>query len=164
MSSVDRLAGIAYVVVVDTSSLTLGNTKSCGCLQKEIARDFCKSRTKYSINEAAARQLYGNSKTDAFNRKLVWDLSYDSWHSIVIFPCFYCNAAPIARGNERRGGHILANGLDRVDNTKGYQEDNIVSCCEPCNRSKMDGTLEDYLVRCFNVAEKFAYLRPYMQG
>ena len=29
------------------------------------------------------------------------------------------------------------NGIDRVDNTKGYTKENSVSCCEMCNRIKL---------------------------
>jgi hypothetical protein len=34
---------------------------------------------------------------------------------------------------------VRANGLDRVDNARGYESGNVVPCCDPCNRMK--GTL-----------------------
>jgi len=44
-------------------------------------------------------------------------------------PCEYC-------GEEIEGLH-----LDRVNNKKGYEAGNIVSCCYPCNTSKRDKIL-----------------------
>jgi hypothetical protein len=30
----------------------------------------------------------------------------------------------------------LYNGIDRIDNARGYERDNIVPCCKFCNRAK----------------------------
>jgi hypothetical protein len=48
-------------------------------------------------------------------------------------PCYYC------------GDFIDTVGVDRVDSTKGYSKDNCVSCCEDCNRMKMDRPVDAWL-------------------
>ena len=41
------------------------------------------------------------------------------------------------RGRKRLSDHVLkCNGVDRVDNTKGYSVDNSVPCCKFCNTAK----------------------------
>jgi hypothetical protein len=47
----------------------------------------------------------------------------------------YCHYPP-------RGGF---NGIDRVDNSKGYILGNCVPCCSWCNRAKADGTLAKFM-------------------
>jgi hypothetical protein len=48
-------------------------------------------------------------------------------------------------GKKYYNGEYLYNGLDRVDNTKGYIISNIVSCCGQCNRAKGILSQEEFL-------------------
>ena len=47
-------------------------------------------------------------------------------------------------GKIRSGIPITYNGIDRIDSTKGYFNDNVVSCCKVCNRAKSNLSLEDF--------------------
>ena len=48
--------------------------------------------------------------------------------------------------SRRRGnGDYTYNGIDRVDNTRGYTLDNVVPCCFKCNRAKDTMTKEEFL-------------------
>lgn len=38
-----------------------------------------------------------------------------------------------------------ANGVDRVDSSRGYDKENIVPCCKICNRSKSDMSESDFI-------------------
>lgn len=51
-------------------------------------------------------------------------------------PCHYCGDVII----ENTGGAI-----DRIDNNKGYEIDNCVSCCKLCNRAKHTLTIDQFL-------------------
>jgi len=79
-----------------------------------------------------------NFKAEAFtNKHVIWNhyvkgakkrgihffLSKTQFQELIVQPCFYC------------GYHIMeeVNGIDRLDNQKGYIDDNVVSCCETCN-------------------------------
>lgn len=55
--------------------------------------------------------------------------------------CYYCEES------KRRG-------LDRVDNTKGYTEDNVVPCCEMCNWMKRDMTQKDFISKCWLIGQE----------
>lgn len=36
------------------------------------------------------------------------------------------------------------NGIDRVDNNKGYEIENVVTCCTDCNKKKLKKTQEEF--------------------
>jgi len=71
------------------------------------------------------RRRLSRYKFKAKLRGYSWEIS-DS-HALALFngSCQYCGAAPNP-----------LNGIDRVDNSKGYKTDNVVSCCTPCNYKK----------------------------
>lgn len=55
-------------------------------------------------------------------------IDFDTFSSLVKGKCYYCGQV----GSNSTG----YNGIDRVDNSKGYIEGNVVSCCKQCNRAK----------------------------
>ena len=36
-------------------------------------------------------------------------------------------------------------GIDRVDNARGYEKDNVVPCCETCNTAKRTMSVDELL-------------------
>lgn len=79
-----------------------------------------------------------NFKAEAFaNKHVIWNhyvkgakkrsihfgISKTLFDSLILKPCFYCNY--------HKEGEV--HGIDRVDNQKGYIEENVVPCCETCN-------------------------------
>jgi len=62
----------------------------------------------------------------AHKREHPFELTLDQFRDLVAKPCHYCN-------HQKEGE---ANGIDRVDNDKGYILSNCVSCCDVCNRMK----------------------------
>lgn len=59
-----------------------------------------------------------------------WFLTFEEYQRAIIPNCYYCGGF---FGKTTTGG-----GLDRVENSKGYTVDNVVSCCHFCNRIKQD--------------------------
>ena len=62
--------------------------------------------------------------------------------------CHYCGAEPSAAGKRTTGNrtsNYTYNGLDRKDNKKGYEKDNVVPCCGICNHAKHTMNYEDFL-------------------
>ena len=45
-------------------------------------------------------------------------------------------------------------GIDRIDSNKGYTKDNVISCCEMCNRMKSDYNVKDWLRKVKTIAER----------
>lgn len=86
-------------------------------------------------------------KHGANKRGYEWNLSRDDVKSLTSESCVYCGVKPDFRINTNtidNYGDYIYNGIDRVDNTKGYDLDNCVSCCRLCNWMKRDLTIEEF--------------------
>jgi hypothetical protein len=42
-------------------------------------------------------------------------------------------------------GVYIYNGIDRVDNTRGYSIDNCVACCKQCNWAKRELPQQEFI-------------------
>ena len=63
--------------------------------------------------------------------------SYDD--EITKQPCEYCGEY----SGEFLGTYFC--GIDRIDSNQGYVKNNVVACCETCNRMKWDYKLDDWI-------------------
>lgn len=75
------------------------------------------------------------------NKKVEFTLSFDEFKSIITdAKCHYCDEKLLYNKHSRDWGKALtrAHQLDRMDNSKGYSIDNVVTCCWTCNRLKSD--------------------------
>lgn len=77
----------------------------------------------------------------AKNRGLLFALTKDDFLKYKNNDCSYC------------GDKINGYGLDRVDNSLGYLIDNVVSCCERCNRMKLTMSKEDFITQCKKIID-----------
>jgi len=78
----------------------------------------------------------------AKRRDISFELTLEQFGDMVKKPCHYCNY--IKEGE--------ANGIDRVDNDKGYHLDNCVACCGICNRMKHAYHLDFFLQKVMQIA------------
>jgi len=136
-------------VWVQRSSLRrkVNGARSCGCLIGIRNREL--RRKEYGF--AAKKHAYFNYTGRCKQRNIVFELDLDSFISIVKQNCYYCGVSPmnkIVTGDNN--GDFLCNGIDRVDNSKGYIEGNCVPCCRICNRAKDIMSKEEF----FNWVEK----------
>jgi hypothetical protein len=49
---------------------------------------------------------------------------------------------------------FIYNGIDRVDNNKGYTIENCVPCCTAVNYAKLDMSYSDFIQLCKEVTQK----------
>jgi hypothetical protein len=105
-----------------------GNTRSCGCLQKE------KASIKHG--DAIRNTIFANYQRSAKKRNIEFKLTKEQFLSLIERDCHYCNKTPSQIINKVANGIIKYNGVDRVDNSKGYEIGNVVACCKICNRAK----------------------------
>jgi len=127
------------MVVIRGSSLRSGNTKSCGCLRQE-------NPGMLPPGQANFNKTYLNYENHAKQRGLSFDLTKEDFSFLTKMNCFYCGAKPgqVAR-KKRCNGTYIYNGIDRMDNSKGYTIDNVVPCCKACNWMKLDMTTLEFL-------------------
>jgi hypothetical protein len=73
-----------------------------------------------------------STKAGATRRGLEYSLPDALAKDLMTDACFYC------------GDYSQLNGIDRVDNTKGYVESNVVTACKACNRAKHARTRAEF--------------------
>lgn len=138
------------------NSLQSGSTKSCGCFKKETAaitgrihgpsngrKNGLKLR-KHNPVVASAKKLY----RDYLKRQKNSNLSFDMFFELTRKTCYYCGCEPNQQCNiyttstfRRSVDYVypesfIYNGLDRIDSSKGYDVDNVLTCCKTCNFMK----------------------------
>lgn len=111
--------------------LTQGRKKSCGCL------------VNLETGEASFNHLFGNYKDRAIRKNLEFKLNKEEFKELTKQNCYYCNIEPrqVLKKIKYKGNYIY-NGIDRVDNNKGYILDNVIPCCGMCNKAKRHLTKE----------------------
>jgi len=121
--------------VVTGAHLRNGTTRSCGCIHK------------LDKGEAAFRALVYAMKGSAKKRGHKWQLTREQVRHLTKQPCYYCGVEPSQIHQYRRSEPYVYNGLDRVDNTKGYTIDNVVPCCFTCNTAKSTLAVSEFKSR-----------------
>ncbi len=119
-------------------SLRKGKSKSCGCLRKNPPNKIKDRKT------AILKNLYNSTVIRrSRNLKMSCDLDLDYFEELSSMPCFYCGEKWTNCSKDRgQGGKKISdtiikhNGIDRIDNNKGYTIQNAVSCCKFCNSAK----------------------------
>lgn len=122
-------------------SLQRGETTSCGCFQKEQARNARMLRPYESIYRDCIKcgDIRGFEST----------LTYEEFVEFTSqSECHYCGS-PIAWSKHKSNSESVstAYNLDRKDTSIGYTKDNCVACCGRCNRGRMDAfSYEEWLI------------------
>lgn len=118
--------------IVWGSNLRNNKSLSCGC--KGNFKDFT----------TLINSIFSDYEARANKKNLVFSLSRALFRQKIDSPCFYCNSAP-NNAKKLYGKVYKYNGLDRIDNDKGYVEDNVVPCCKNCNIAKGTMGYKEYL-------------------
>ena len=125
--------------IIRGASLQNGATRSCGCLRKETNR-------RLSEGIAARNVVIRGHKTNAKIRNLEQALTDEQIIAIHKENCHYCGVPPsTTRFHPNCTGSYTHNGIDRVDNNKGYTIDNVVSCCKICNYAKREMSYDEFI-------------------
>lgn len=135
--------------VAKANQLFKGKVLSCGCL-----REFrCGSFLPEGV--AAANHLFWKYKKWAKTKKRSFTISKKRAFELFVGNCHYCGVAPYRKHaySNCGNGTFTFNGIDRVDNSKGYDEGNLVSCCTPCNHAKLNRPVDDFLEWVRRVAQ-----------
>ena len=144
---------------------TLQKARSCGCqkhnssLWKSIG---AKNRSwQLTSGEAAFNNLYTGYKNRALRSGKDFELSHEYFRQLTKQVCYYCGTEPsqISKGLGKTSGDYIYNGIDRVDSSKGYTQENTVSCCKTCNFMKLDHSQENFLQHI-----KKIYNKNYVHG
>ena len=119
-----------------------GKTKNKFCSQ------YCGDKHNKRINKERISTLrnkperrYNVYSLGAKQRNIDFNLTFDQFLTFWNKPCYYC------------GDMINGVGIDRINNSIGYEIDNCVSCCKDCNRMKLKMSKKDFITQCIKVAQ-----------
>ncbi len=114
-------------------------TKSCGCIGKEKINQL--NIKRHRKNYMHTGHVYRSYKQGAEKRNLEWDILPQHLEYLIFQDCFYCGR-PATKGTIAKDRKYKLqptqkrNGIDRIDNSLGYNLNNVVTCCYICNRAK----------------------------
>lgn len=142
------------------TSVRHGNTRSCGCLLRDMAQRMGQkygSELKLPAGQSGFNRLVRQYRYQAKHRKIKFNLPESEFRTVTSSPCFYCGAEPkqVASGSFNPKTAYVYNGLDRVDNLKGYSQDNVVPCCADCNRAKRKMPQSEFIAWAKRIATRF---------
>jgi hypothetical protein len=102
----------------------------------------------------AAKQLYLQFAKRHRNRSKAPFISFDFFVQETQKPCVYCGSAPLSTHKHQsvEGARYIYNGLDRIQCDGGYEADNVVPACGPCNVMRMSQPLDVFLDRVRRIA------------
>ncbi len=127
--------------IIQGSLILSGNTKSCGCFGKENRQ----IATKLPNNLGVIHQIILGYKRHAKRRGFTFLLTDLEVSTIINKPCHYCGLLPSNNKITKNCNGFLYSGMDRVDSSKNYTTDNVVPCCNKCNKSKSNYSQEEFL-------------------
>lgn len=126
--------------IVIGSKIKNGSTKSCGCIRRDK-----RLGNRIPIGIAPLNRLISNYKGNAKHKKLDFELSNKELCKLFSGLCYYCGSEPSSiMISKKCYGKYTYNGIDRLDNSKGYVKNNCVSCCKECNYRKNKTHYKDF--------------------
>ena len=124
--------------------------KSCNEKQHILDDERCNRVRSYKVEKANNINSYIREyHNNAVKRGLEYSLTPEEFISLVEKPCHYCNYF--------KEGEV--NGIDRVNNDKGYFKDNVVPCCELCNKIKTVFEVDLFLNICEKIATRTIFTK-----
>ena len=140
------LCDCGKMITMRTDSLKRNKMPSCGCAALEA------HKIKSSKIGTAYRSALAEYKAGARRRGLQWTITDPFAMQLLIGNCYYCGSALPRTVCSVAGEIFRCTGIDRLDNTHGYVQHNVVSCCSVCNIAKSDKSVnefKDWIVRVY---------------
>lgn len=87
--------------------------------------------------ESSFNYLYNKYRCSARDEKREFALTKPEVRELVKQSCHYCGIAPTQAIRAWHAREVfIYNGIDRKDNSRGYEMDNCLPCCSRCNFMK----------------------------
>ena len=124
-----------------------GSVKSCGCSKYDPRRTLYNFKNPLPAGRAARNIVFATYRTSARRRGFSWELTGEQFDEITGQDCHYCGCPPssVKRNPYRNSSEWTYNGIDRVDSSVGYTPENVVPCCEICNKAKRDLSYGEFM-------------------
>jgi len=102
-------------------------------------------KCRFGYGLAAQHRLYLTYKKSSKKRGIKFRICKELFIHLTSQNCHYCGSSPqkVQKSTHNNGDYVY-NGIDRIDNTKGYIKTNVVPCCTYCNAGKLDRTTAEF--------------------
>lgn len=137
------------------TNLRTGDAKSCGCYNKERTA----AMNRIPAEEYRVNRIMGVYKRNAYKKNLLFGLTREQVRELISSDCYYCGSEP-SNSHISHGHKITYQGIDRMDNTKGYTPNNVVPCCIVCNKMKKALSHDEFLLHIHRIASRFEVESP----
>lgn len=114
---------------VRSYALISGRTKSCSCMSSAIRNETYYTNHPHVIRESRVNEIFYAYKAGARKRHRCFELTKEDFIKMIEAGCHYCGLIPDTQ-------NLKFNGVDRIDNEKGYTLENCAPCCFQCNKAK----------------------------
>ncbi len=126
----------------------LVNNKQFACIN--CTASLVQTRKTNISNLGLKRRIFREYKRGAINRNYSFILTEKEFFNLIIQDCYFCGQKPVLYKQDISYQNICEenfkrNGIDRLDNSKGYTKENSVTCCKYCNYAKNDQSKESFL-------------------
>jgi hypothetical protein len=124
---------------------------------KNIARGIknVEEENSYMFSKLEERALIRTFQMYSYSAKRSgrdFSINFNKFLKLVLNKCFYCDSKP---DRKIKNTSLLRNGVDRIDNKKGYTETNSVSCCYCCNFAKSNLSIEEFNIWLERIKNKW---------
>ena len=122
--------------------LTVSITSDIAILRKKydtipipICDNYMELHKKQEKNYIEIHEHWRTIQRGAISRSILFTITLDEFERLIIQPCYYCGFISTIR----------INGIDRVNNNKGYILSNCLPCCTLCNIMKQAQSPGEFL-------------------
>jgi len=133
---------------VSAGSLRDNHTKSCGCWKIENSREVCRKNFTKEITVPPRRNIFTQYIAKCKKKNIEFLISENNFYELIERPCYYCGSNPknlkTVRTSATKVKKYFYNGIDRINNNKGYEKNNVVPCCNICNKAKLNLPLTEF--------------------
>jgi hypothetical protein len=129
--------------------LLIKRSVSCGCIPSRLSPINV-------IQASSILRIIKKFRSTAAKNSRDWSLTDEEASILLNSPCFYCNRLGVNTIRFDSNSTLKSykyNGIDRIDNNKGYHTLNVVSCCGDCNFAKHTKSFTNFLTLVKNVYE-----------
>ncbi len=150
LTVIKKATGLHWLCLCDCGSerlISKTNLKKCKTKSGNCMCSKNRTKTKLPSGESSCKLLYKAYENNAKKRNIAFKISLNDFKQITKKDCDYCGIEPSNKyiQTQRSNGYYVYNGIDRVDNKKGYILENCVPCCETCNRAKLQMTKKQFI-------------------
>lgn len=130
--------------VIRGDILTSNVNVNCGCQSGKL-----RSRSAIEPNKQAnISRIYRQYKKRGAQSGKGFSLTKDEFEDLIFDNCYYCGSAPNNCNKIKTKfdiSELIYNGIDGVDNSKGYHIGNCVTCCITCNVAKSNMSFDNFV-------------------